>query len=603
MTRLWNEPADFADEMIAGFVAANERYVRRVIGGVVRSTVSPAGQVAVVVGGGSGHYPAFGGLVGQGLAHGAAMGNLFASPSAQQVYAVAKAADNGGGVFLSYGNYAGDVLNFDAAQKRLRGEGIACETVTVTDDVVSATADERHRRRGIAGDLTVFRVAAAAAEAGYELAEVARVARLANERTRSFGVAFTGCTLPGADAPLFTVPEGRMAVGLGIHGEPGIHETGIPTADGLAELLVERLLGELPDGVDAARGACVVPILNGLGSLKYEEMFVVYRRIAELLHDAGLEIVDPHVGEYCTSFDMAGTSLTLFWPDDELEGLWETPVDTPAYRRGSLATAERADASALPDATVEDVPPSDEASRAVATTVLAAVQTIADIVDTHVDELGRIDAIAGDGDHGIGMQRGSHAARAAARLTVDAGAGARTTLTRAADAWSDRAGGTSGALWGVILNAVATTLGDTGRPDSAAIAAGVAAASRAVTDFGKAEVGDKTLVDALVPFSVELTDAVDGGAELSVAWTAAAAAATRAALATSDLLPRMGRARTHGRNSVGTPDPGAISLALIATAIGEVLASASGPAARPARPTPTTPTPTTPTTPTSKEPT
>ncbi|WP_127819530.1 dihydroxyacetone kinase family protein, partial [Microbacterium sp. CPCC 204701] len=394
MTRLWNDPADFADEMIAGFVAANERYVRRVTGGVVRSTTSPAGQVAVVVGGGSGHYPAFAGLVGPGLAHGAAMGNLFASPSAQQVYAVAKAAEGGGGVFFSYGNYAGDVLNFDAAQERLRSEGIACETVAVTDDVMSATADERHRRRGIAGDLTVFRTAAAAAGAGYDLAEVTRVARVANDRTRSFGVAFTGCTLPGAEQPLFTVPEGRMAVGLGIHGEPGIDETGIPTADELAELLVARLLAEVPEGVDAVRGARVVPILNGLGSLKYEEMFVVYRRIAELLTEAGLEIVDPHVGEYCTSFDMAGTSLTLFWLDDELETLWQTAVDTPAYRRGSVAPQQRTDAAAAPDATRAAIEPGDEASRSAAQLVLAAVRTIAETVDTHVDELGRIDAVA-----------------------------------------------------------------------------------------------------------------------------------------------------------------------------------------------------------------
>ncbi|MDQ7879163.1 dihydroxyacetone kinase family protein [Microbacterium sp. QXD-8] len=571
MTRLWNEPADFADEMIDGFVAANGRYVRRVPGGVVRSTTSPAGQVAVVIGGGSGHYPAFGGLVGPGLAHGAAMGNLFASPSTQQVHAVAKAADNGGGVFFTYGNYAGDVLNFDAAQERLRAEGIACETVTVTDDIFSATADEKHKRRGIAGDLTVFRIAGAAAAAGADLAEVTRLAQHANERTRSFGVAFTGCTLPGADDPLFTVPEGRMAIGLGIHGEPGIDETGIPTADGLAELLVEKLLAEVPDGVDAVRGARVVPILNGLGSLKYEEMFVVYRRIAQLLTDAGIEIVDPHVGEYCTSFDMAGTSLTLFWLDDALESLWETPVDTPAYRRGSVAPQERSDAATAADV-ADVIEPGDAASRAAAGTVLAVVRTIADTVDAHVDELGRLDAIAGDGDHGIGMQRGSHAALAAAATAVDGGAGARTTLARAADAWADKAGGTSGALWGVILNAVAAKLGDQGRPDAAAVAAGVAAGSRGVTDYGKAEVGDKTLVDALVPFTSTLTQAVDAGARLTDAWRTAADAATRAAAATVDLLPRMGRARTHGQNSVGTPDPGAISLALIVTAIADTLA-------------------------------
>jgi dihydroxyacetone kinase len=571
MTRLWNDPADFADEMIAGFIAANERSVRGVPGGVVRSTVVPDGQVAVVIGGGSGHYPAFGGLVGQGLAHGAVMGNLFASPSTQQVHTVARAAERGAGVFLSYGNYAGDVLNFDAAQEKLRAEGIACETVAVTDDIFSASADEKHKRRGIAGDLTVFRTAAAAAEAGYDLAGVTRVAAHANERTRSFGVAFSGCTLPGAPEPLFTVPAGRMAIGLGIHGEPGIEETDIPTADGLAELLVSRLLDEVPDDVEVA-GARVVPILNGLGSLKYEEMFVVYRRIAQLLADAGLVLVDPHVGEYCTSFDMAGTSLTLFWLDDELEQLWETPVDTPAYRRGSVIAAARADVADADSVAEIAVERGDEESVAVAAVVQAAVQGIVDTVDEHVEEFGRIDAVAGDGDHGIGMQRGSHAALAAATDAAEAGAGAATTLARAADAWADRAGGTSGALWGVILNAIATRLGDAGRPDAAAVAAGIDAGTRGVMEYGKAEVGDKTMVDALVPFSSTLTAAVDGGTSFVDAWRSAADAATRAAAATADLLPRMGRARAHGQNSVGTPDPGAHSLALIVTAVGDLFA-------------------------------
>src|SRR5690606_10748766 len=194
----------------------------------------------------------------------------------------------------------------------------------------SAGKDEIHKRRGIAGNLAVFRIAGAAAERGADLDEVVRLARRANDRTRSLGVAFSGCSLPGADEPLFEVKEGHMAIGLGIHGEPGLGDDDIPTADGLADMLVSRLLDELPDDLETVRGARVVPILNGLGSLKYEEMSVVYRRIARLLDDAGIVAVDPHVGEYCTSFDMAGTSLTLFWLDEELEDLWETGVDTPA---------------------------------------------------------------------------------------------------------------------------------------------------------------------------------------------------------------------------------------------------------------------------------
>lgn len=570
MTRLWNDPADFADEMIDGFVAANGRYVERVTGGVVRSTRVPDGQVAVVIGGGSGHYPAFGGLVGPGLAHGAAMGNLFASPSTQQVHAVAHAAHAGGGVLLTYGNYAGDVLNFDAAQERLRAEGIDCETVVVTDDIASAGTDERERRRGIAGDLTVFRAAAGAAAAGYDLAGVARVGRLANERTRSFGVAFTGCTLPGAEAPLFSVPDGRMAVGLGIHGEPGIDETDIPTADGLADMLVERLLTERPDGADGR----VVPLLNGLGSLKHEELFVVYRRVAALLEQAGLEIVDPHVGEYCTSFDMAGTSLTLFWLDDELADLWETPVDTPAYRRGAVTAAERREPARTDTSAAADEIAGDAASVLLAATVVAALDTVARTIEENVDELGRIDAVAGDGDHGIGMQRGSRAAVAAARLAAAAGAGAATTLARAADAWSDRAGGTSGALWGLLLAELAYHLGDAGRPDAARIADGVAAGVGAVIAHGKAEPGDKTMVDALLPFTETLTREVAAGARLADAWRTAARSATAAAATTADLLPRKGRARTHGAHAVGTVDAGAHSFALIVTAVAETLAAA-----------------------------
>lgn len=571
MTRLWNDPADFADEMVDGFVAANARSVRRLTGGVARASATPAGQVAVVIGGGSGHYPAFGGLVGVGLAHGAAMGNLFASPSAQQVHAVARAVENGGGVLLSYGNYAGDVLNFDAAQERLRGEGIPCETVAVTDDIFSAPADRWQERRGIAGDLAVFRIAAAAAERGGDLAEVSRLARRANARTRSFGVAFSGCSLPGAAAPLFTVPEGRMAVGLGIHGEPGIDEVDIPTADGLAELLVERLLAERPADAEGR----VVPILNGLGSSKYEELFVVFRRVAQLLAAEGLDVVDPHVGEYCTSFDMAGLSLTLLWLDDELAELWEHPVDAPAYRRGAVRAPEPATSvrESTPEPLVDAaaaVPAADNASRAIAASVVAALEATATTIDAHVGELGRLDAIAGDGDHGIGMQRGARAAASAAREALAAGAGAGTTLRCGADAWSDRAGGTSGALWGVMLGALAARLGDEGSPDAAAVAAGVSDAAAAVTAYGKAELGDKTLVDALLPYATALADAVAAGTPLAAAAHAAASVATTAASETADLVPRRGRARTHGEHSLGTPDPGAHSFALIATAVADL---------------------------------
>ncbi|MFC9335099.1 dihydroxyacetone kinase family protein [Arthrobacter sp. NPDC057009] len=579
MTRLFNEPAAFADEMIEGFVASHGRWVRRVSGGVARSTRSTRDTVALVIGGGSGHYPAFAGLVGQGLAHGAAMGNLFASPSAQQVYNVAKAANNGAGVLLGYGNYAGDVLHFTQAQDKLRAEGIDCRSIAVTDDVSSAPLAERHKRRGIAGDLTVFKVAAAAAEAGHSLDAVVEIAGRANDRTRSFGVAFSGCTLPGAENPLFTVPEGRMAVGMGIHGEPGIDETGIPTADELAELLVGKLLTEVPDGLaspgDTNKRARVVPILNGLGSVKYEELFVVYRRVAQLLAEAGVEAVDPQVGELVTSFDMAGTSLTLFWLDAELEELWNAPCDAPAFRRGAVtAQALSAEELAATDTETTVIPDATEESRAAAVRVLAALGAAKDVIGANVEELGRIDAIAGDGDHGIGMERGVRAAVEAATDAVERGAGAATTLHLAADAWADRAGGTSGALWGMALRAVGDAIGNSTTPDAGAVAAGVAEAAASIMGFGKAKVGDKTLVDVLVPFRDALSAAVATGHSLTDAWGTAASAAQQAAEETANLLPLMGRARPHAEKSLGTPDAGAVSMALIVRAIHNTLAEA-----------------------------
>jgi dihydroxyacetone kinase len=575
MSYLVNDPAAFADESADGFVAANPALVRRVPGGVARATRTPRGRVAVVIGGGSGHYPAFAGLVGAGLADGAAMGHVFASPSAQQVYSVASSVANGGGVLLSYGNYAGDVLNFDQAQARLIEEGVPCRSVPVTDDIVSASDDERGKRRGIAGDLVVFKCAAWAADQGRDLDGVAAFAQHANERTRTLGVAFSGTTLPGAEEPLFTVPPGRMAVGMGIHGEPGIDELPLPTANDLAELFVERLLADRPGDVRDPSGARVGVILNGLGSVKSEELFVVYARVARLLAEAGVTIVDPEVGEFATSFEMAGVSLTLVWLDDELDQAWTAPAYTAGYRKGQVDRPPTSEAAPEPGAEAvaaqPALPAAEEESKAVAHVAAAAIRAIKSAVVSHVDELGRLDAIAGDGDHGIGMQRGATAAAATAEDLVQAGAGAGTVLTRAGDAWADRGGGTSGVLWGAALRAVGTSIGDRDRPTAGAVAGAIADALDAVTRIGKAQLGDKTMVDALEPFTLSLGRRVEDGERLADAWRGAARDATEAAAATKDLPPKLGRARAHLERSLGSPDPGAVSLALALAAVGEVL--------------------------------
>lgn len=563
MTQIFDNPADFADEALDGFVAANRAYVARVDGGVVRSTDMPAGQVALVVGGGSGHYPAFAGLVGPGLAAASACGNMFASPAAGQIYRVAKEANAGGGVLLSYGNYAGDVLHFGQAQLRLNAEGIETRTVTVTDDIASAPLDQIGKRRGIAGDLTVFKIAGAAAEAGLSLDEVERLAIKANDRTRSLGVAFDGCTLPGAAGPLFHVPAGQMSLGLGIHGEPGISEHPMPTASELAELLVSRLLADTPDH----RGSRVVAIVNGLGTVKYDELFLLFGKIERLLVNAGLTVVEPECGELVTSLDMSGLSLTLLWLDEELERYWAAPADSPAYRKGNLAPRARRQLAGPEDAVAGEVEETTAAAADLGRLAAAVLAQVRDVVVEHEEELGNLDAIAGDGDHGIGMRRGVEAAAGAAAQAAASGASVGRVLEAAGEAWSERAGGTSGALWGSAVIASGFALGNRETyTDEDAIAA-VTAFVGAITELGKAEPGDKTMVDALLPFRAAFLREFDGGTTLTQALTVAASAARAAAAKTAELRPLKGRARPLAEKSLGHPDPGAVSFGLIAERI------------------------------------
>ncbi|CAK7257945.1 MULTISPECIES: dihydroxyacetone kinase family protein [unclassified Shinella] len=562
MTKIVDDPETFASAALAGFSRVYGRYVRLVKGGVVRATAVPRGKVSVIVGGGSGHYPAFAGYVGPGMADAAVAGEIFASPSTAAVARVCRKADFGGGILLGFGNYAGDVLNFGVAAERLRAEGIDVRIVTVTDDVASAPADRHLQRRGIAGDFLVFKVAGAAAEAGLSLNEVERVTRLANARTFSFGVAFGGCTLPGATAPLFTVSKGMMALGLGIHGEPGIRDTQIVPAGDLATLLVDTVLAERPAG---ARRAAV--LLNGLGATKYEELFVLWGAVEGRLAAAGVDLVAPEAGEYVTSLDMQGCSLTVMWLDEELERFWLAPCDTPVFRRGEGFQTQ-------PAAFVEDagdetpaVGPASGASRESARCLAGILEAMVSALEEAEAELGRIDAFAGDGDHGQGMRRGAAAARDAIHQAVVRGAGAKTALAVAGDAWADRAGGTSGAIWGLLLRSWSSAFSDEKALPEADIVRGARLALDDVMRLGGAKPGDKTLVDAFVPFVAALETARADGLSLKDAWRKASVTCEEAAQATAPLSPRLGRARPLAERSIGHPDAGAVSLALVARTI------------------------------------
>ena len=576
MTHLYNDPAEFPNDVISGFAAAYPQYVQRVeaASGFVRAGGPLEGKVSLVIGGGSGHYPSYNGVVGTGFADGAVLGGMFASPSAEQVYRIAKAADGGAGVVLGFGNYAGDRLNFGVAAERLINEGIDTRIVYVTDDVASASLEEHEKRRGIAGTFTVYKMAAAAAENGANLDEVERVMRAANAATYSFGVAFHGCTMPGSDQPLFTVDQGHMDFGLGIHGEPGITSAPWMPARDLAAKLVDAVLAERPEGVS---GRAAV-LLNGLGATKYEELFVLYGRVNELLAAAGVVQVLPEVGELVTSLDMAGCSLSVTWLDEELEGYWVAPADTPAFRRGTAVASERFTTRRASAGHVAETVAAEATEDSIAAAAIArkAVDAIYAVVEENKEYLGRIDAIAGDGDHGIGMSRGSKAAAEAANETQG---GVETVLSAAGHAFGDKAGGTSGILWGVLLEGVGKGLGNTEAVTGKRLAEAVQSSAQNLQGFSKAALGDKTMLDALFPFVDTLIGEVDGGASLSDAWRSAADTCRAAAEATAALVPKIGRARPLAERSVGTPDPGAVSLGLIVTAIGAVLGGAEAVAA------------------------
>jgi dihydroxyacetone kinase-like protein len=327
--KMLNDPNKAAQEAVQGLALAYPQYLRQLAGlqAVVRRDAPLSGKVTVLTGGGSGHEPMFCGYVGRGLADASVAGNIFASPPPIPVYETAKASHGGAGVLFLYGDYSGDVLNFDMAAEMLMAEGIFVMTVRVADDIASAPLESRLERRGIAGDLFVIKAASARAEEGATLAEVAAAAEKANLNTRSIGVALSSCIIPASGRPIFEIGDDEMEVGMGIHGEPGVSRKPLTAADPLAADLMQRLLADLR----AESGDEVAVLVNGLGATPHSELLVIYRAIHPLLQEAGLKICRSYVGNYVTSLDMAGCSITLMRLDSELKRLLLAPAESPAF--------------------------------------------------------------------------------------------------------------------------------------------------------------------------------------------------------------------------------------------------------------------------------
>ncbi len=334
MTRkLINDGNDAVDEMLNGVLAAHRAHLTTALGSpraIIARNGPRDGKVALLIGGGSGHEPTFLGYVGRGLADAAAIGNVFASPPPQPVIDAATAVHGGAGVLMMYGNYAGDVMNFDMAAEMLEMEDIEARTVLTTDDIASAPKEAAGTRRGVAGNVFIFKAAGAAADMMLPLDEVERIARHANARTYTMGVALSACSLPQTLKPNFDLPEGEMEIGMGIHGEPGVRRGPLLSANQVTDEIMDAILGEM----DAGRGARVAVLVNSLGSTPLMELYILYARVEERLKDAGLEIAECLVGPYCTSLEMAGASITIMHLDDELERMIRHPCDCAMFKVG-----------------------------------------------------------------------------------------------------------------------------------------------------------------------------------------------------------------------------------------------------------------------------
>lgn len=330
MKKILNAPDEFVVDMLQGLLKAHPSELRHAVEDlhcIVRADAPVQGKVAVATGGGSGHLPVFLGYVGTGLLDGCAVGDVFASPSAEQMLAVTKEIHGGKGVLYIYGNYSGDVMNFDMASEMAEMEDIEVRTVLVRDDVASAPQDNKHRRRGVAGLVFAYKIAGAKADLGGSLGEVEAITKKALENIRSIGVALSPCTVPAAGRPTFTIGDDEMEIGMGIHGEPGMKREKLLKADQIAERMVEALLTDMP--LQAQDRLAVM--VNGLGATPPEELYILYGKVHDMLSELGAQIHRAYVGEYATSMEMAGASLTFFKLDDELIELLDHPAHTPFF--------------------------------------------------------------------------------------------------------------------------------------------------------------------------------------------------------------------------------------------------------------------------------
>ncbi|SNS55541.1 dihydroxyacetone kinase family protein [Rhodococcoides kyotonense] len=540
-----NSPSTFVADALRGLVASTGDIAWHSDPGfLTRREPLPAGQVALLSGGGSGHEPMHAGLIGAGMLAGVCPGLVFTSPNALQVHEASKAVHAGGGVLHIVKNYTGDVMNFRIARELLRENGIESDVVFVDDDVATERADgDGPGRRGTAATVVVEKICGAAAERGDSLQAVASVGRRVAANSRSMAVALRPCVLPGSDEPSFDLPDGEIELGIGIHGERGTQRVPVMPAQEIVAALTQPIL----DSLELERGERVIAFVNGLGATHPMELQLLYGELAEYLSDKGIDIARPLVGSLVTALNMAGASITLVRVDDEILELWDAPTDAPAWPNNAATSGgvlgER-----------EGFGPAYVLSETGGDRSTFVSEWVANWAQRVLDEepsLTELDRRAGDGDFGTNM------VSALSQLdlpSVRERYSGRTVFEAVSEAYLGHAGGTSGALFGIWFRQFYLSLGPV---DLASIARAARQGLDSITELGGAHVGDKTMVDAISP----AVDALEAATDLADGLRAAADAAAAGAESTKEITANRGRASYVGDAARGVVDPGALVIA------------------------------------------
>jgi dihydroxyacetone kinase len=569
MKKLINDPNCVVEQMLQGLVAiypglrrlAGEAVLIRTDAEEVRDR-----QVSLIAGGGSGHEPAHAGFIGRGMLSAAVVGDVFTSPGPDAVFAAIRAVAGAPGALLIVKNYTGDRLNFGLAAEHARAEGIPVEMVVVADDVALTGEGGHAGRRGLAGTILVHKVAGALAEAGASLVEVAAAARDAADAVKTMGVALSPCTVPAAGRPGFSLGEAEVELGLGIHGEPGVRRVPIEPADALVDRLMGPILAEIS-------GDQVVLLVNNLGGTPTLELAIVARHAIDVLEQRGKRVERVYAGTFLPALEMAGVSLTVLPSDNQRLARLDAVTDAPAWPNAAARPRARSTTASPGPSLAPALEPAARAPRTrLGHRLGAAIEAAARSLIEAEARLTELDQAVGDGDLGISLARGARAILdTLPSCPLDDPA---TTLHRLALTLQRALGGTSGPLYAMLLLRAAACL-RSNDPDAAMTwAEALRAGGAGIGELGDAALGDRTMLDALVPAAEALTSGLNAGNLPMAALSGAVEVADRGAESTASMTPKRGRSSYLGDRALGHPDPGAVAVATWLRAVSKSLEQA-----------------------------